>query len=120
MEQDSHASPAVACHRACLVLRGFALSRRMLARPGRAQDVVYCVEHARSACSTQYTHSGECRRREQAIVMEIRHIHRKYEEIQVVSNFLKTTFKTRTARKHLRLEGRPVAALDSRDDPHEV
>src|SRR6266571_2227087 len=36
------------------------------------KNLVYCVENARSAFSTQYTTSGERRRREQAIVMEVR------------------------------------------------
>src|SRR2546421_5035929 len=55
------------------VLRGFALSGRMLARFRRANNVLCCVEHALRACSTQHNTSGERRRREQAIVMEIRH-----------------------------------------------
>src|SRR2546421_10592458 len=47
--------------RACLILRVVALSRRVLARPRRANKGVYGVEQARSACSTPYTPSGERR-----------------------------------------------------------
>jgi hypothetical protein len=48
-----------------------------LARGSRgfaAQKLVYCVEHALRACSTQYTNSGKRHRREQAIMMDIRQI----------------------------------------------
>src|SRR5215472_14699062 len=58
--------------RACLILSAFALSRRGLARLRRANKLICCVEHARSACSTQHINLGERRRREQAIVMAIR------------------------------------------------
>jgi hypothetical protein len=54
------------------MLSVFALSGRMLARPGRANNFLCCVEHARRACSTQHKKSGERRRRKQALVMEIR------------------------------------------------
>ena len=55
------------------MLSCFALSRRVLAQLRRAKGGVYIVEHALSACSTIYTPLSEHRRREQAIVMEIRH-----------------------------------------------
>jgi hypothetical protein len=54
------------------MLRGFALSRQVFARPGRAKNLFCDVEHARSACSTSQNKSGECRRREQAMVRAIR------------------------------------------------
>ena len=59
--------------RACLMLRVIALTRRVLARRGRANNLVCGVEQARRACSTPHTKSGERRRRSQAIVMAIRH-----------------------------------------------
>src|SRR5216683_887356 len=58
--------------RACLILRGFALSRRGLARLRRANNLLCCVENALRAFSTQHNKTDERRRREQAIVMEIR------------------------------------------------
>src|SRR6266699_1978309 len=58
--------------RAYLILRGFAFSRRGLARRSRAIVLLCCVEDARSASSTQHTKTGERRRRSQAIVMGIR------------------------------------------------
>src|SRR2546428_13503077 len=54
------------------MLRGFTLARRVLARPGRANNLVCLVEHGLRPCSTKHTKSGERRRREQAIVMESR------------------------------------------------
>ena len=58
--------------RACLILRVFALTPLVLARLLRAKEGVSCVENALRAFSTQLTKSGECRRRKQAIVTEIR------------------------------------------------
>jgi hypothetical protein len=63
--------------RACLMLRVFALSRRVLAQLRRAKHLVFCGQHALRACSTQKTKSDERRRREQANVMEIRQTLRK-------------------------------------------
>ena len=54
------------------MLSVFALSRRVLARLRRANNVFCCVENARSAFSTQQNTLGDRRRRDQAIVMESR------------------------------------------------
>src|SRR5438128_1347090 len=59
-------------HRACLILRDFALSRRLLARLRRANNLSCCVKNALSAFFTQQDKLGERRRREQALVMAIR------------------------------------------------
>jgi molybdopterin-guanine dinucleotide biosynthesis protein A len=70
--------------RACLILSGFALSPRVLARLRRANDVLYFVENALRAFSTKYNTSGERRRREQAIVMGIRHALKQSSRISVL------------------------------------
>src|SRR5258706_11377381 len=59
--------------RVCLILKVFALSRHGLTRLRRAKVLLCFVENARSAFSTKHNKTSECRRREQAIVMEIRH-----------------------------------------------
>src|SRR5262249_54367572 len=48
-----------------------------LARPGRAYNVMCCVEPALSAGSTQHIKTGGRRRREPAIMMGNRKTHRK-------------------------------------------
>jgi hypothetical protein len=55
------------------MLRGFALSRQVLAQLRCANNVVYFVEQVHCACSTKYTKSGERLRRSQALVMGIGH-----------------------------------------------
>src|SRR6266702_1955006 len=74
--------------RACLILRVFALSRRMFARLRRANNGVCCVKNARSAFFTQHTKTGERRRREQAIVMETRQTPGKRAHFIIARSFL--------------------------------
>jgi len=55
------------------MLSVFALPRWVLARLRCAKDLLCVVENALSAFSTTHNKSSERRRREHAIVMEIRH-----------------------------------------------
>src|SRR6266699_2884794 len=86
-----------------LILRVFALSRRVLAQLRRAKHLVFCVEHALRACSTQKTKSHERRRREQASVMEIRQTLRK--------EYSDNEFKRSTHKARMSIATRPTGHL---------